>query len=53
MIRIISPVDPAVSVCSCERRGLGNYKSYRGEISDLDSLASYAVQVCYAYVPRP
>jgi len=36
-----------------ERGYLGNYQRWRNEISDLDSVAFYAAQVCYANMPRP
>jgi len=38
---ITSVVDLAMLICPCERCDLGNYKSWRAGISDLDSLASY------------
>jgi len=36
-----------------ERGYLGNYQKWRNGISDLDSVALYAAQVCYANIPRP
>jgi len=36
-----------------EREYLGSYQRQRIGISDIDSVALYAAQVCYANVPRP